>query len=258
MYGAFAREHDGWFPIAALVELLGVLDIEEQPIRAAVSRLKRRGVLVPERRASAAGYAVSAALRTVFEIGDARVFGKPPQDDLNWSLVSFSIPENARSLRYQLRSRLIRVGAGQVEGGLWIAPQHVMRDIDLIVNELNVGEYVSTFTAKYHGYDDLRSKVQSWWSLDEIELKYRAFIEQFASLEYTDATDATAFAEYTRALSAWRPLPYLDPQLPASLLPENWSGTRAYALFHEIRDHLAGPAAQFVSQTMTRFVNTVD
>lgn len=259
VFGAFARDHDGWFAISALVEMLGELDIEDQRIRAAVSRLKRRGVLIAERRGDAAGYAISPATRRVFDVGDARVFGTPPSGLEGWGLVSFSIPEHARNLRYLLRSRLIRVGAGHVDSGLWIAPKHVMKDIDVIVAELNVGEYLTTFIAEYHGYDELSHKVRQWWNLDELQHQYQAFIEAFSPVRQkwsqADSVDgAAAFADYTRTLTAWRPLPYLDPQLPTELLPSGWSGTSALELFQEIRTRLATPAAVFVD----KLVNTVD
>jgi len=36
----------------------------------------------------------------------------------------------------------------------------------------------------------------------------------------------------TRLVHEWRRFPFLDPRLPAQLLPENWSGTKAADLFH--------------------------
>ncbi|WP_447646994.1 PaaX family transcriptional regulator C-terminal domain-containing protein [Nocardioides zeae] len=57
--------------------------------------------------------------------------------------------------------------------------------------------------------------------------------------------DGGAFADYVRALTAWRRFPYLDPGLPADLLPQGWSGTRAADTFFELRRLLAGPAHDF-------------
>src|SRR5260221_268760 len=51
-----------------------------------------------------------------------------------------------------------------------------------------------------------------------------------------------AFASYTRALTAWRRLPFLDPGLPAELLPGGWNGLQAAAAFGALRERLAGPA----------------
>ena len=54
-----------------------------------------------------------------------------------------------------------------------------------------------------------------------------------------------AFADYTRVLTAWRPIPYLDPGLPAEFLPRGWPGTSATALFYGLHDRLARPAMEF-------------
>jgi phenylacetic acid degradation operon negative regulatory protein len=56
-----------------------------------------------------------------------------------------------------------------------------------------------------------------------------------------------AFADYVRALTAWRRLPYLDPGLPTDLLPASWSGTSAAETFFELHRLLAGPAHDFVT-----------
>jgi hypothetical protein len=58
--------------------------------------------------------------------------------------------------------------------------------------------------------------------------------------------DAAAFADYVRALTDWRRLPFLDPGLPAELLPPGWPGARATEVFGALRARLAGPARAHV------------
>jgi phenylacetic acid degradation operon negative regulatory protein len=36
-----------------------------------------------------------------------------------------------------------------------------------------------------------------------------------------------------RLVHEWRRFPFLDPQLPAELLPPQWIGARAASVFHE-------------------------
>jgi phenylacetic acid degradation operon negative regulatory protein len=45
-----------------------------------------------------------------------------------------------------------------------------------------------------------------------------------------------------QALTGWRRLPFLDPGLPAELLPPQWHGQRAAELFDQIRSRLDEPA----------------
>jgi phenylacetic acid degradation operon negative regulatory protein len=57
---------------------------------------------------------------------------------------------------------------------------------------------------------------------------------------------ARAFVDYTRVLTSWRMLPYIDPGLPMSYLPRDWAGQPATELFFWFHDHLAEAAQQYV------------
>jgi phenylacetic acid degradation operon negative regulatory protein len=76
------------------------------------------------------------------------------------------------------------------------------------------------------------------WDLDAIGCAYDAFLTAFA-----DATARDPLAATIELVHAWRRFPFTDPDLPAQLLPREWSGTRAAALFR--RRHAEwSPAAQ--------------
>src|ERR687887_2113453 len=103
-FGAFLRQLGGWIAVADLIALMAELGLDEQAVRSAVSRLKRRGVIAPERHGGAAGYRLTPHGLAILEAGDARIFGRSdsggPRGD--WLLVVFSIPEDRRALRHQL------------------------------------------------------------------------------------------------------------------------------------------------------------
>ena len=60
-----------------------------------------------------------------------------------------------------------------------------------------------------------------------------------------------AFAQYVRVLTDWRQLPYLDPGLPAELLPPGWIGIRAAEEFFALRSMLEEPARGYVQQVLS-------
>jgi phenylacetic acid degradation operon negative regulatory protein len=60
-----------------------------------------------------------------------------------------------------------------------------------------------------------------------------------------------AFADYVRLLTDWRQLPYLDPGLPAELLPANWIGLRAAELFFTLRAQLEEAARAHVTAVIS-------
>ncbi|OLM30815.1 Phenylacetic acid degradation operon negative regulatory protein paaX [Pseudonocardia sp. Ae717_Ps2] len=49
-------------------------------------------------------------------------------------------------------------------------------------------------------------------------------------------------ARQVRLVHAWRRFPFLDPELPAELLPEHWAGSRATELFTTLHERWDAPA----------------
>jgi phenylacetic acid degradation operon negative regulatory protein len=73
IYGAYSRSLGGWIAVSSLLALLREMNIEDNAVRSALSRLKRRGVLLSEAHNGFAGYALSDSARKAFDTGDARV-----------------------------------------------------------------------------------------------------------------------------------------------------------------------------------------
>src|SRR6202035_819625 len=77
---------------------------------------------------------------------------------------------------------------------------------------------------------DLAAKIRQWWDLDQTENLAREFVAGYEPVRRDWATrrppahPREPFADYVRVLTAWRRLPYLDPGLPAELLPPGWAG----------------------------------
>lgn len=269
VYGLYARDSGGWISIAALIRLMAELEVEEPAVRSAMSRLKSRGLLESRREGGAVGYGVTGRGAQILAEGDRRIFGRPRAVAADgWLLVVFSVPEQERSRRHALRSRLTWLGFGTVSAGAWIAPAHLAGETTDVLGADGMSGYVSLFTADYLAFGDLREKVGQWWDLDRLERLYQAFIASAGPVLARwqamgpDAVTAPraagpgpsersgrAFADYVRVLTAWRRLPFLDPGLPAELLPEGWAGARAGRLFAELRMVLAGPAAEHVRAT---------
>lgn len=257
VYGAYSREFGGWFAIADLVRLMAELGVDEAAVRSAVSRLKRRGLLSSERRSGVAGYSISEDAREVLRLGDRRIFGRGRASLADgWVLVVFSVPERERHKRHLLRSRLQWLGFGSVDGGNWIAPAHVAEEADESIARLGLSGHVSLFRADYLGGTDLEAMVGRWWDLPALEAMYDQFAGRFgpvlARWAERGGDDAAAFADYVTALNAWRRLPYLDPGLPAELLPEGWSSHRAEEIFSTLQARLREQGLAYVNAIVTR------
>ena len=252
IYGLYARDAAGWFSISALIKLMAELGVDEPAVRSAISRLKIRGLLESRRVNGAAGYGLSAGGQKILADGDRRIFRRPSASaDDGWLLAVFSVPEHERARRHALRSRLAWLGFGTVSAGVWIAPAQLADETRDVLAADGLIAYVSLFTAGNLAYGDVGHKLGEWWDLDRLEQLYQAFIDAaepvLARWHDTGCADpGQAFADYVRVLTAWRRLPFLDPGLPAELLPADWHGTRAAGLFGGLRDLLSGPARAHV------------
>ena len=252
IFGAYGRETGGWLSVASLVRLMSAVGVEEPAVRSSVSRLKRRGVLVAERRDGAAGYGLSPTFHAELEEGDRRIFSKPATRlEDGWVLAAFSVPESERRQRHQLRSRLTWLGFGTVAPGVRIAPAHLAGETATVLARVGLSAYVDLFRADYLDFADLREEVGRWWDLDELAVRYGGYLRTWQPVltswrRRRSVDPREAFADYVATLDAWRRLPFLDPGLPAELLPRGWQGTRAADVFFGLRERLAGPAHELV------------
>jgi phenylacetic acid degradation operon negative regulatory protein len=251
VYGLYSRSDGGWLSVATLIELLAALSVDEPAVRSSISRLKRRGILVARRHGGAAGYELSDEALAILREGDERIFRRARATLADgWMLAVFSVPEAERHKRHVLRSQLTRLGFGTAAPGVWIAPAHLHDATADMLRRLELDSYADLFRGDHLAFGDLTAKVRAWWDLDELERQYRAFLD--AHTPQRPAAGREAFAGYVRLLTDWRRLPYLDPGLPAELLPDDWIGIRAADLFFDLRSHLEEPARAYVAATISR------
>jgi len=277
IYGLYARDYagqagdhagqaggqaGGWLSVASLIRLMGGLGADEAAVRSSISRLKQRGILEPVRRGGAAGYGLSQRGTEILAEGDRRIFERPRARLADgWLLAVFSVPERERGRRHALRSRLSWLGFGTVSAGVWIAPAHLAAETTEVLDRHGLSGYVDLFSAGHLAYGDVRAQVGRWWDLDRLERLYQEFLDDYGPVlarwrgrraraggaAGAPGDGAAAFADYVLALTAWRRLPFLDPGLPADLLPADWHGLRAARTFAALRARLAAPAQAYVA-----------
>jgi phenylacetic acid degradation operon negative regulatory protein len=250
VYGLYARDAAGWLPVSLLVRLLAELGVDEPAVRSAISRLKRRGLLVASRRDGVAGYELSSTADAILAEGDERIFGpsRPSLAD-GWLLAVFSVPETERAKRHTLRSQLGALGFGAVAPGVWVAPAHRYDVTAANLQRRGLADYVDLFRAEYLAFGDIGKLAGQWWDFGVLRGEYEAFITAYRQSLEVDLSSRRAFADWVRVLTAWRRLPYHDPGLPVELLPPGWPAPAARALFQALRARLAGPAADFVANS---------
>ncbi|MDG4785337.1 PaaX family transcriptional regulator C-terminal domain-containing protein [Micromonospora sp. WMMD1102] len=246
-------------PSAALVALLGEFGITEVSARATLSRLARRGLLELSRTGRRTSYALSARAAEVLTEGRGHIlsFGTGrAQWSGRWTVAAFSVPEDDRSRRHALRTRLGWYGFAPLYDGLWVSPHERVREVTGILTELGI-DRATVFTAELAEGGPVGGHPVKAWDLDALRAGYERLLAAYEPVRQRwrggRIGTAEALVARTALMDDWRTMPSLDPELPTELLPARWPRSRARELFVELYDGLAGLAEQRVVQVVAEY-----
>ena len=246
--GEFVLDHAEPVWNAALVRALEALGIREVTARQAVTRSAAEGWLERDRVGRQARWRLSPSTRELLVRGRDRIYsfeGIATGWDGRWLVVVVRVPEGRRDHRHQVRSRLAWAGFGSLGQGLWISPR-VEREREALeaLRDLDPAAQATSFVASHGGIGSEQDLVvAAWGGLDQLDAHYRAFAGAFGGLEPA-GLEAT-FVAQTRMVHQWRKFPFLDPGLPAPLLPDGWSGVGAREVFRGRHERWADPARRW-------------
>ena len=219
-----------------LIDALGTLGYKPQAARQALARSVTAGWLRAERVGRRSRVELTAETSAMLESGARRIyaFGSPWEWDGRWLVVVLRVPEERRDVRHQARTQLAWAGFGSLGGGLWISP-HAEREEELrgLSGEGSAAELLS-LRAEFGSLGDPRKIVEEAWDLDAVSAAYTTFIDDFARRR--PRTPEAVFAAQTMLVHEWRKFPFLDPDLPAEMLPAGWPREPAHDLFTERHD----------------------
>jgi phenylacetic acid degradation operon negative regulatory protein len=255
LYGDYVLKRGGEIGIGSLVILLGNFGLSEQAIRSAVSRMCRAGLLKVRREEQKSYYSLTEDGHSLLTKGTQRIFvRKNHQWDRSWNIVIYSIPERMRQARDRLRLELGWLGYGPLSEATWISPYDLTKEVEDLAKRLQIKEHIQMFQAKHQGSADPKKIVSRCWDLSKIHERYAKFIakyrpkleEHLKRLEAGETIEPSeCFVERFNLIHEYRKLPFLDPDLPRELLPENWLRPQAAALFSEYHDSLAEKANEY-------------
>lgn len=225
-----------------LIGALETLDHKTPAARRALARSVSAGWLRTERHGRRSRVHLTLATADMLRSGTERIysFGDPREWDERWLLVVLRVPEERREVRHQVRTRLAWAGFGSLGGGLWISP-HVDREGELhdAAGDGSAAEVV-TFRAEIGDVGNAAKVVAEAWDLAAVATAYRDFVARFGRLR--PRSPEAIFRAQTQLVHEWRKFPFLDPDLPAAMLPARWPGKRAHDLFGERHAQWHGPA----------------
>jgi phenylacetic acid degradation operon negative regulatory protein len=255
IYGDYVRHFGGSIWTGSLISLMEQLGFSSGAVRVALSRMCQQGWLEAMRVGKLSYYALSDRGRERMEEAAHRIFHSPTDAwDGHWTVVTFVSSESGREQRERLQREMEWLGFGKMTGGTWISPNPVARAAlsHLRLQGMNSG--VEAFTAHHLGPSSWQEIVARCWDLPSISRQYAQFIATWqprfkacrTRSEREDPIPAPAcFADKTWLVHEYRKFLFVDPGLPAELLPRHWPGFAAWRLFRDYYQLLADGAIRF-------------
>ncbi|WP_350302802.1 phenylacetic acid degradation operon negative regulatory protein PaaX [Peribacillus frigoritolerans] len=254
IYGDYIRNYGSKIWIGSLIRLLKEFGHNEQGVRVAVSRMVKQGWIQSEKQGNKSYYFLTdRGVQRMDEAANRIYKMKPNEWDGKWRILMYTIPEDKRQLRDDLRKELLWSGFGSFSSGCWISPNDLEKQINRLIEKYDIDEYVDFFISEYKGPKENQSLVEKSWHLEEIESKYEEFIEKYSKqfivhqsiISRGEMSDADCFVERTNLVHEYRKFLFIDPGLPKELLPSKWNGNHAALLFSQYYQVLAEPASRF-------------
>ena len=229
-----------------LIGALETLGYKTPAARRALARSVTAGWLRAERHGRRSRVHLTPATAEMLRSGTERIysFGDPWTWDGRWLLVVLRVPEERREVRHQVRTRLAWAGFGSLGGGLWISP-HVERERELhdATRAGSVAELVCLprrdrrrrrpGEGRRRGVGPRRG------------LRRPTAPSSRASAACARARRRPSSAPRRELVHEWRRFPFLDPDLPADMLPARWPRKRAHDLFGERHAQWHGAAQEY-------------
>ncbi|WP_410051117.1 PaaX family transcriptional regulator C-terminal domain-containing protein [Acidiferrimicrobium sp. IK] len=242
--GEFVLPAGGAAWTATLVQSMAAIGIAEKNARQAIARLADQGLIVSHRAGRRVRWQLSDDGRALLTQGAARIYGFLTERatwDGRWLVVTFSVPEEQRARRHLLRQQLGFAGFGFPGAGVAVST-HLDREAVAVaaLRNLGIDDGAMVFRGEAGALAGDAELVRRAWDLDDLGRSYEQFLQRFGGLRPDGEREA--LAALTHLVHEWRRFPFVDPELPADLLPAGWPGQRARQLFDGCHSEWVAPA----------------
>jgi len=141
-------------------------------------------------------------------------------------------------------------GFGELSASLAISP-HAERESQLrtALDLMGMAQEALVLRSRTGSAVDDAGIVARAWDLEALGEKYRAFIKRHDSV--VPVEPGIVFSAQVELVHDWRRFPFIDPELPAQLLPDSWAGADAVQFFHARHDQLNGLAQDWFGIDVT-------
>lgn len=230
LWGDVVAPSGGRAWLGAVTEAMGALGVAPDATRQALRRLVAQDLLAADRQGRLAAYhATPMGMRRLEDAADRIYLRRPLAWDGRWRMLRLTPAVGNAAARAALRRELSWLGYGQLSAELWICPWDLGARRDTALAKHDATGHVEAYTAALEGDD--RDLAAMAYELDDLAAGHRAFLDRYGSHPPQIGDDRSAFVARLELVHRWRRFLFLDPGLPAELLPSTWLGERAAAAF---------------------------
>ncbi|MDB5742326.1 MAG: Phenylacetic acid degradation operon negative regulatory protein paaX [Polaromonas sp.] len=240
VFGDAILPRGGRVSLSSMIHLLQPLGVNERLVRTAVYRLVKEEWLQSEALGRKTDYMLTPSGHRRFAEASRQIYAADiPAWDRRWRLILIVGEVDLRS-RESLRKALFWHGFGETATGSFVHPtadlEEVMESLvsegfDAMLVQLMPLVAVNSRVAQCATDIDM---VQKAWNLGGLALSYEEFLQMYEPIRdalianaQEDMPEKSAFLIRTLLIHDVRRLLLRDPQLPESLLPASWPGSRA-------------------------------
>lgn len=144
-------------------------------------------------------------------------------------LVTYDFPRQRNIQRDSFRSYLRKIGCGSLQYSVWLTPYNPKRLIEEFVQKYDLDNDLIIISSLGKdgtiGDADLNGLMEKTYELTNLNSRYMEFI-RFIRNKIILTKDQVVYSFLTILRD--------DPQIPFELLPDDWVGDEAYALFKKL------------------------
>lgn len=243
VFGDAIAPHGGCVWLGSLIDLLAPLGITPRSIRTSVFRLTQENWLQASPIGRRSVYSLTISGRRRIHHAYRRIYDTPHEPwKGEWQIVV--VPEGMLppKQRDDLRRDLLWEGYGALAPGVFAHPTGDLVQLRDVLLQSGSEDKVALLRASaLDGIvtESLRTLVHQCWHLDRLAADYRRFSDRFRpTLKWLESDMRVApeqcFVLRTLLIHEFRRIQLRDPQLPESLLAQDWPGHTARTLCRDV------------------------
>ncbi|OMP67296.1 PaaX family transcriptional regulator [Domibacillus epiphyticus] len=252
-FGEYIKHYGGEVWMGSLIKMMAHFNISESSLRGAVLRMVQQDYLKVRKIGNKSYASLTEKGRRRMEDGLARVYSvRNSQWDGHWRVIIYSIPENRRELRNQIRKELGWTGFGMISNSTWASPNPLEDQVLEMAKTYDLEDHILLFKTSSILSHTNEEVIHKGWDLEEISAEYATFISNYEG-KFEELKEKTwngslseedCFVMRTILVHEYRKFLFVDPALPTDLLPEGWNGLKARELFFNLHQILSVPSTK--------------